>query len=182
MPPDDERDFFDSIRSTPDDDGPRLIFADWLDEHGESDRAEFVRISALWTACPMTTHDGLNSANANDNCRERNEVRWTASLRPLVTACAFHRGVIDSVSVDAAQFLANGPAIFDLAPIRKVRFFEVGAVQSRHGVAALASRAANSTCRPTRSATKGRCFSRGRRTSPSSTHSTSVSPTWAPTA
>ena len=47
-------------------------------------------------------------------------------MAPLVTDRAFRRGVIDSVSVDAGQFLASGAAIFDLAPVRKVRFLDVG--------------------------------------------------------
>lgn len=36
--------FLASIIENPDDDAPRLIFADWLDENGEAERAEFVRI------------------------------------------------------------------------------------------------------------------------------------------
>ena len=35
--------FLDAIREAPDDDTPRLIFADWLDEHGDGDRAAFIR-------------------------------------------------------------------------------------------------------------------------------------------
>jgi uncharacterized protein (TIGR02996 family) len=33
-----------AIQAAPDDDAPRLIFADWLDEHGETGRAEFIRV------------------------------------------------------------------------------------------------------------------------------------------
>jgi uncharacterized protein (TIGR02996 family) len=33
-----------SIHAAPDDDAPRLVFADWLDEHGEPERAAFVRV------------------------------------------------------------------------------------------------------------------------------------------
>src|SRR3954447_2290691 len=33
-----------AVRQAPDDDAPRLVFADWLDEHGEADRAEFIRL------------------------------------------------------------------------------------------------------------------------------------------
>ena len=36
--------FLASILEAPDDDAPRLIYADWLDEQGESDRAEFIRL------------------------------------------------------------------------------------------------------------------------------------------
>jgi uncharacterized protein (TIGR02996 family) len=33
-----------AILANPDEDTPRLMFADWLDEHGEPDRAEFIRV------------------------------------------------------------------------------------------------------------------------------------------
>src|SRR5829696_7436743 len=33
-----------AIIENPEDDAPRLVFADWLDEHGEPDRAEFIRL------------------------------------------------------------------------------------------------------------------------------------------
>jgi uncharacterized protein (TIGR02996 family) len=34
-----------AIRANPEEDTPRLMFADWLDEHGDTDRAEFIRLS-----------------------------------------------------------------------------------------------------------------------------------------
>src|SRR5688572_17915635 len=36
--------FLAAIRAAPDDDAPRLVYADWLDEHGDSARAEFIRV------------------------------------------------------------------------------------------------------------------------------------------
>ena len=33
-----------AIRQAPRDDAPRLVYADWLDEHGDPDRAEFIRL------------------------------------------------------------------------------------------------------------------------------------------
>ncbi len=35
---------FAAIRANPEEDTPRLMFADWLDEHSDPDRAEFVRL------------------------------------------------------------------------------------------------------------------------------------------
>ena len=35
--------FLAAIRAHPEEDGPRLVYADWLDEHGRHDRAEFIR-------------------------------------------------------------------------------------------------------------------------------------------
>jgi uncharacterized protein (TIGR02996 family) len=40
----DEAAFLRAIQANPEDDAPRLIYADWLDEQGESDRAEFIRL------------------------------------------------------------------------------------------------------------------------------------------
>ncbi|MEO2090389.1 MAG: TIGR02996 domain-containing protein [Gemmataceae bacterium] len=39
----DRESFVAAIATAPEDDLPRLVFADWLDEHGEPDRAEFIR-------------------------------------------------------------------------------------------------------------------------------------------
>lgn len=36
--------FIRSIQESPDDDGPRLVYADWLEEQGDSDRAELIRV------------------------------------------------------------------------------------------------------------------------------------------
>src|SRR5437867_4475006 len=36
--------FLQAILDAPDDDTPRLVYADWLDEHGDSPRAEFIRV------------------------------------------------------------------------------------------------------------------------------------------
>src|SRR5262245_12883262 len=33
-----------AILAEPDDDVPRLVYADWLDEHGDEARAEFIRV------------------------------------------------------------------------------------------------------------------------------------------
>jgi len=39
----DERDFVNTILDDPDEEFPRLVFADWLEENGQGDRAEYVR-------------------------------------------------------------------------------------------------------------------------------------------
>src|SRR5438132_1016345 len=36
--------FLDAIRAQPDDDTPRLVYADWLDDRGDAARAEFLRV------------------------------------------------------------------------------------------------------------------------------------------
>src|SRR5262249_25046079 len=39
-----EKAFLQAVLDKPDDDAPRLIYADWLEEHGDGPRAEFIRL------------------------------------------------------------------------------------------------------------------------------------------
>ena len=39
-----ENAFLQAVLADPEDDAPRLIYADWLDEQGEGERAEFIRV------------------------------------------------------------------------------------------------------------------------------------------
>jgi uncharacterized protein (TIGR02996 family) len=126
MPSAEERAFFDRIRDEPADDGPRLIYADWLEENGQPDRAEFVRLQVALDRLPDDDPRRTELRERERVLLEANEKRWSANMAPLVTGCEFRRGVIDSVSVDTNQFLDAGAAIFELAPVRKVRFFGVG--------------------------------------------------------
>jgi uncharacterized protein (TIGR02996 family) len=69
-------DFLAAVCAAPDDDTPRLAFADWLEEQGETDRAEFIRCQ-LWIA---EIDRDLESDEDCDQpscmgCRERNALR-----------------------------------------------------------------------------------------------------------
>jgi uncharacterized protein (TIGR02996 family) len=58
----DEAAFLAAIIERPDDDVPRLVFADWLDEHGQPERAEFVRVQvelAALPGCPVCGNSGV---------------------------------------------------------------------------------------------------------------------------
>ena len=44
--------FLADVIENPDDDAPRLVFADWLDDNGQSERAEFIRLQCRLVALP----------------------------------------------------------------------------------------------------------------------------------
>src|SRR4051794_35236595 len=52
------------IARSPDDDAPRLVYADWLDDHGRADRAEFIRaqiqLAGILRATPPPDGDALD--------------------------------------------------------------------------------------------------------------------------
>jgi uncharacterized protein (TIGR02996 family) len=44
--------FLQAILESPDDDTPRLVYADYLDEHADPDRSEFIRVQGLLARLP----------------------------------------------------------------------------------------------------------------------------------
>src|SRR5258708_552244 len=44
-----DKGFLEAILENPDDEAVRLIYADWLDDHGQAERAEFIRIQCQLT-------------------------------------------------------------------------------------------------------------------------------------
>ena len=122
----DDRPLFDRRRADPQSDGPRLIYADWLDDHGEPERAEFIRVQCALARLPDDALQRPALAAREAVLRDANEARWAAPVAGLVTDWEFRRGVLDSVSVTPGQFFDHGQAVFDAAPVRKVRYVEVG--------------------------------------------------------
>lgn len=48
-----ESTFMAAILAKPREDAPRLVYADWLEEHGDTARAEFIRIGCKMASCRM---------------------------------------------------------------------------------------------------------------------------------
>ena len=105
--------FLKAILADPDDDAPRLIYADWLDEHGDGDRAEFIRAQ-----CGPGRPD--LEARARDLLAVH-EASWVAPLRGLAVAWEFRRGFVEAVTCDARTFARRARELFALAPVSALR-------------------------------------------------------------
>jgi uncharacterized protein (TIGR02996 family) len=74
---------FQCILDNPEDDTPRLVYADWLDEHGDPDRAEFIRVQIeLARLAPDAPRREALSARESELLKA-NALRWDACLGPL---------------------------------------------------------------------------------------------------
>lgn len=49
----DRESFLRTIAASPDDDAPKLVFADWLDDQGEAERAELIRVKVALAKTPQ---------------------------------------------------------------------------------------------------------------------------------
>src|SRR4051812_32708846 len=91
--------FLQAILDDPDDDVPRLVYADWLDDQGEHDRAEFIRTQLELARLP---EDGDRTAELRareETLLEFNRANWAAPLEPYAYVKAFRRGFPEAVSL-----------------------------------------------------------------------------------
>jgi uncharacterized protein (TIGR02996 family) len=120
--PDDRDALLRAVAAAPDDDLPRLVFADWFDENGDPDRAVFVRAQVEF-ARHWREGQGLND-HARQQFRERwaeHQARWRAELPALpgvLWDLVFHRGFIERVNVVTALSVVNHfEDLFDRTPL-----------------------------------------------------------------
>jgi uncharacterized protein (TIGR02996 family) len=129
--------FLREICERPDDDAPRLIYADWLDENGESARAEFIRVQVEQARFP-----------AGDPRREKlNEwlrrvpgidpEKWHRQLPCLsgVSWQRFWRGFVSGATFELwRHFHSSADRAFAATPIQFLKFRRLDAVRCREFV------------------------------------------------
>ena len=86
--------FLQSIIENPDDDTPRLIFADWLEEQGRGLRAEFIRFQRERARLPPDHLRGAELLHREQQLSPGNLKQWKQDLPdwPGVTWSFFERG------------------------------------------------------------------------------------------
>jgi uncharacterized protein (TIGR02996 family) len=91
-----------AIIENPEDDTPRLVYADWLEEHGDPDRAEFIRIGC------QKEREEFDSPRWNElkarasEMEYRNRKRWLKDLPELPKRFSWwdwRRGFVEGLSV-----------------------------------------------------------------------------------
>src|SRR5262245_38802039 len=93
--------FLRAIAETPDDDAPRLIFADWLDDHGEHDRAELIRLQCR---CARLDRRDPRASDLHARAQElvaAHKLRWAPALAARQGVyVTFRRGLLDYLGGD----------------------------------------------------------------------------------
>src|SRR5262245_403802 len=81
--------FLADIIEHPDDDAPRLIYADWLDEHGDEARAEFIRVQIELSRAPDMDEARRDALEAREAALlRRHAEEWRARV-PLPEGIAW---------------------------------------------------------------------------------------------
>src|SRR5262249_34905741 len=112
----------------PDDDTPRLVLADWLEENGEPERAEFIRIQCQLLGAHArrigSAEERPISLHRSQAILEANRDRWLAELPTPGKAGDvrwgnfFHRGFVCQVAVASPDAVVHhAEVIFAAAPV-----------------------------------------------------------------
>jgi uncharacterized protein (TIGR02996 family) len=113
--------FLADIIESPDDDSLRLIYADWLEETGQPERAEFIRVQ-IELAC-LRSGERRHELEARERVLlEEYRDEWAEPVRRFVADTTFRRGFVEAIAVRAEVFLAGSDSWFQAAPIRRVHF------------------------------------------------------------
>jgi uncharacterized protein (TIGR02996 family) len=114
-----EAGFLRAMVADPADDASRLVCADWLDEHGQAERAEFIR-GQIHLA--NVTEDSLPRRKVARRMRELlegNEHRWSLDI-PYIHHAHYRRGFIDMVGIHAEDLWDHAAHLFAAVPLTRL--------------------------------------------------------------
>ena len=120
--------FLQAILDEPDDDTPRLVLADWLDDHGDPERAELIRVQCELARWVPDLDERTALRRRERQLLEAHRDEWLGGGPRCWKACRFERG-LPSVTMTAGQFLAlrfADRAQPLLAGVEEVRLVQVG--------------------------------------------------------
>ena len=142
-----------AILAQPDEDTPRLVYADCLEENDQPERAEFIRVQCELARLEQREIDP--DRRANHACRSRelldtsvqdpradNPLQCSLGLAmryptlriaimPSLAMCEFSRGFIDLVACDADDWANWGDEILTQHPVRRVALLTMPTMRNR---------------------------------------------------
>jgi carbon storage regulator CsrA len=132
--------FLQAVLETPDDEGIRLIFADWLEEQDDP-RGEFIRVQCRLAGLDVTGKERQALQAREYDLWVAHAQTWRAYLPPVLRSAPFERGFVESVHLSLGGFLAHARDIFAAAPIRRLHASRKEWYQDSSSLAALAASA-----------------------------------------
>src|SRR5262249_59015437 len=105
---DDRRALMAAIIANPDEDTPRLAFADWLQEHGDKHdqaRAEFIRLQIEEAGLPKGDPSRATLEKQQEKLRKKHAMHWIGALAKVEQFPLFDRGLLFHVKLTPRDFL-----------------------------------------------------------------------------
>jgi uncharacterized protein (TIGR02996 family) len=128
-----EEAFLREIVEKPADDVSRLVYADWLDEHGQPERADFIRLQCRLASLPEGDPHREELARQGQKLLDAHQDAWLAALpewarrgTPAGSAPVFRRGFVAEVEVSALDLAGGAEQLWRAAPVEAVTIHHPG--------------------------------------------------------
>jgi uncharacterized protein (TIGR02996 family) len=113
--------FLQAVVEAPEDDAPRLVYADWLDEQGDSDRAEFIRLQCALAKLPADAPQRPAMHQREEELLLLHSWEWAAGFGWRIQVWQFVRGFIERVETSLETSADEIREVLRLGPIRHLR-------------------------------------------------------------
>src|SRR5262249_2208085 len=99
--------FFRAVIEAPDDDPPRLVYADWLDDRawpGDVARAEFIRLSVRLSRTEgLPPEERATLARRESDLLQSHREKWLQHLPLYIDEAVFVRGFVERIRINRPQ-------------------------------------------------------------------------------
>lgn len=116
--PDDpkQRELLAALWADPDADEPRLVYADWLAEHGDEARAQFIELTVKAERVDYHQPQWNELRKKAEALRKKHDKEWIAPIRPYIRSWSWGRGFVSHVTCDGGLFVEGAAAICAVSP------------------------------------------------------------------
>jgi uncharacterized protein (TIGR02996 family) len=122
MPTTHHEGFLREICDHPDDDTPRLVYADWLEEQGLAERAEFIRAQIHMTRVSSGSRRYATLRRRALQLLAEHGAAWRGELPVWARRrCEFRCGFVAHVGCTALRFIKQGEQLLRVAPVQSLR-------------------------------------------------------------
>jgi len=120
--------FLSEIVAKPEDDVARLVFADWLEDNGDADRAEFIRDQIRLEGMPEWDPERFDVEERSLDLLSAHWEEWTAGLPEGArqSELTFRRGFVGEAKMRPEEFLDRGDELVAAVPLQRVTLHGLG--------------------------------------------------------
>jgi uncharacterized protein (TIGR02996 family) len=130
--------FLEDIVAHPEDDAPRLVYADWLEDQDDPAgraRADFIRVQYALAALPAGDLRRVPLEQRQRDLLLAYEGEWAAGLRDLgVASWEFRRGFVERIRIHQLPLVQNANLIRARHPVRELCLVPSDGFQNYYGV------------------------------------------------
>lgn len=107
--------FLQAILAAPEQDAPRLVYADWLEERGDP-RGEFIRLQVALEHLPAGSSQRSELDRRARELLAKHEAEWIGDILRNRAVWRFRRGFVEHITMPAVYLLTYAGRIWECEP------------------------------------------------------------------